>query len=184
MLFLFLQGDCLFWPPVQFINFYYLPTTFRVVYINLATVIFDVYLAYVKHYDTDSTAHSNQPKWNKYIFVSLAQKCCYWGLSGICGSKFVLGAILIRIYFYFYCNLVTSFIHLVASYWLLLVVMFQNFIMSTWLHIFFIFSNWSDNTRIIMTRNQLGKCRELKIYRRTHKPGEYWSKLWLTMLIF
>lgn len=44
-------GDCLFWPPIQFINFYYLPTHYRVFYTNVATVIFNVFLSYMKHYD-------------------------------------------------------------------------------------------------------------------------------------
>lgn len=45
------QGDCLFWPPAQFVNFYYLPSEYRVVYINLATMVFNVFLSYMKHYD-------------------------------------------------------------------------------------------------------------------------------------
>ncbi|XP_045764829.1 mpv17-like protein 2 [Maniola jurtina] len=44
-------GDCLFWPPVQFVNFYYLPTHYRVFYINFATMIFNVFLSFIKHYD-------------------------------------------------------------------------------------------------------------------------------------
>ncbi|XP_047986287.1 mpv17-like protein 2 [Leguminivora glycinivorella] len=44
-------GDCLFWPPIQFINFYFLPTKYRVFYINGATMLFNVFLSYIKHYD-------------------------------------------------------------------------------------------------------------------------------------
>ncbi|XP_039749304.1 mpv17-like protein 2 [Pararge aegeria] len=44
-------GDCLFWPPVQFVNFYYLPTHYRVFYINIATMVFNVFLSFIKHYD-------------------------------------------------------------------------------------------------------------------------------------
>ncbi|XP_072940873.1 mpv17-like protein 2 [Epargyreus clarus] len=44
-------GDCLFWPPVQFLNFYFLPTHYRVFYINFATMIFNIFLSYMKHYD-------------------------------------------------------------------------------------------------------------------------------------
>ncbi|XP_063379544.1 mpv17-like protein 2 [Cydia fagiglandana] len=44
-------GDCLFWPPVQFINFYFLPTKYRVFYINGATMLFNVFLSYIKHFD-------------------------------------------------------------------------------------------------------------------------------------
>ncbi|CAG9115871.1 unnamed protein product [Plutella xylostella] len=42
-------GDCIFWPPVQFINFYFLPSRYRVFYINFATMIFNVFLSYMKH---------------------------------------------------------------------------------------------------------------------------------------
>ncbi|KPJ09731.1 Mpv17-like protein 2 [Papilio machaon] len=45
------MGDCLFWPPVQFLNFYYLPTHYRVFYINLATMLFNIFLSFIKHYD-------------------------------------------------------------------------------------------------------------------------------------
>ncbi|XP_059059440.1 mpv17-like protein 2, partial [Achroia grisella] len=45
------MGDCLFWPPVQFVNFYYLPTQYRVFYINIATMVFNIFLSYMKHYD-------------------------------------------------------------------------------------------------------------------------------------
>ncbi|VVC97250.1 unnamed protein product [Leptidea sinapis] len=41
-------GDCLFWPPIQFINFYFLPTHYRVFYINFATMIYNVFLSYMK----------------------------------------------------------------------------------------------------------------------------------------
>ncbi|XP_037302546.1 mpv17-like protein 2 [Manduca sexta] len=44
-------GDCLYWPPVQFLNFYYLPTHYRVLYINLATMIFNIFLSFMKHFD-------------------------------------------------------------------------------------------------------------------------------------
>ncbi|CAG4937978.1 mpv17-like protein 2 [Colias croceus] len=44
-------GDCLFWPPIQFINFYYLPTQYRVFYINIATMVYNVFLSFMKHYD-------------------------------------------------------------------------------------------------------------------------------------
>ncbi|XP_022120306.2 mpv17-like protein 2 [Pieris rapae] len=44
-------GDCLFWPPIQFINFCYLPTQYRVFYINIATMIYNVFLSFMKHYD-------------------------------------------------------------------------------------------------------------------------------------
>ncbi|KAI8429023.1 hypothetical protein MSG28_007599 [Choristoneura fumiferana] len=45
------MGDCLFWPPVQFFNFYYLPTQYRVLYINAATLFFNIFLSFMKHFD-------------------------------------------------------------------------------------------------------------------------------------
>ncbi|KOB68622.1 putative pmp22 peroxisomal membrane protein [Operophtera brumata] len=45
------KGDWCFWPPVQIINFYYLPTHYRVLYINIATMVFNIFMSYMKHYD-------------------------------------------------------------------------------------------------------------------------------------
>lgn len=41
--------DLCVWPPTQFINFYYIPSKYRVVYINFITMLYDVFLSYVKH---------------------------------------------------------------------------------------------------------------------------------------
>ncbi|XP_014773370.1 mpv17-like protein 2 [Octopus bimaculoides] len=43
--------DWLIWPPSQFINFYFLPTRFRVVYVCFITLIWDALLSYIKHKD-------------------------------------------------------------------------------------------------------------------------------------
>ncbi len=42
-------AECLVWPPAQFVNFYFLPTRFRVVFDNLVSLGFDTYTSYVKH---------------------------------------------------------------------------------------------------------------------------------------
>lgn len=43
--------DWCIWPPTQYINFVWIPPAFRVLYVNIVTVIWDVFLSYIKHYD-------------------------------------------------------------------------------------------------------------------------------------
>ncbi|XP_023325668.1 mpv17-like protein 2 [Eurytemora carolleeae] len=43
--------DWLIWPPTQFINFSYVPPQYRVLYVNMVTVVWDVFLSYIKHRD-------------------------------------------------------------------------------------------------------------------------------------
>lgn len=42
-------ADWLVWPPTQYINFAYIPTKYRVLYINVLTMLYDVFLSYIKY---------------------------------------------------------------------------------------------------------------------------------------
>ncbi|XP_049808608.1 mpv17-like protein 2 isoform X1 [Schistocerca nitens] len=42
-------AEWLIWPPAQVINFYFLPTKFRVLYDNTISLGFDIYTSYIKH---------------------------------------------------------------------------------------------------------------------------------------
>ena len=46
------------WPPAQFINFYFLPTRFRVVYDNVISLGYDMYTSHVKN--SKSTSSENR----------------------------------------------------------------------------------------------------------------------------
>ncbi|XP_020707983.2 mpv17-like protein 2 isoform X2 [Athalia rosae] len=41
--------DWCYWPPIQFINFLLIPIQYRVIYINLMTMIYDMFLSYMKY---------------------------------------------------------------------------------------------------------------------------------------
>ncbi|XP_065175062.1 mpv17-like protein 2 [Sycon ciliatum] len=43
------MADWQFWPAVQLINFYFVPTPYRVLVVNLATLCWNVFLSYMKH---------------------------------------------------------------------------------------------------------------------------------------
>lgn len=40
-------AECLVWPPAQLVNFYLLPTKFRVLYDNSISLMFDIYTSHV-----------------------------------------------------------------------------------------------------------------------------------------
>ena len=40
-------ADLLVWPPAQLINFYFLPTKFRVLFDNFVSLLFDIYTSHV-----------------------------------------------------------------------------------------------------------------------------------------
>ena len=41
--------DWVIWPPSQAVNFLLVPSQYRVLYVNLITVLWDVFLSYIKH---------------------------------------------------------------------------------------------------------------------------------------
>ncbi|XP_014611236.1 PREDICTED: mpv17-like protein 2 [Polistes canadensis] len=41
--------DCCFWPPAQCVNFMFIPLQYRVLYINVMTMVYDVFLSYIKY---------------------------------------------------------------------------------------------------------------------------------------
>ena len=44
------QIDLLLWPAVQVVNFYYVPATFRVVFLNTFNMVWTMILSYLKHH--------------------------------------------------------------------------------------------------------------------------------------
>lgn len=52
--------DWCIWPPSQYINFRYIPQSFRVFYVNVVTIIWDVFLSYVKHFDELETIEKGE----------------------------------------------------------------------------------------------------------------------------
>ena len=47
--FFLFQFDWIIWPPSQYINFKYVPAAARVLYVNIITVVWDIFLSYIKH---------------------------------------------------------------------------------------------------------------------------------------
>lgn len=42
-------AEWIIWPPAQFVNFYFLPTRFRVLYDNIISLVYDTYTSHVKY---------------------------------------------------------------------------------------------------------------------------------------
>ena len=49
--------DWLIWPPSQAVNFLLIPSQYRVLYVNGVTVLWDIFLSYIKH-KPDPVDHS------------------------------------------------------------------------------------------------------------------------------
>lgn len=43
------QAECALWPPIQFVNFYYLHPKYRFLYVSIAMLFWDVFLSYILH---------------------------------------------------------------------------------------------------------------------------------------
>ncbi|XP_011871016.1 PREDICTED: mpv17-like protein 2 [Vollenhovia emeryi] len=41
--------DCCFWPPTQCVNFLFVPLHYRVLYTNAMTMVYDIFLSYIKY---------------------------------------------------------------------------------------------------------------------------------------
>ncbi|XP_011301631.1 mpv17-like protein 2 [Fopius arisanus] len=41
--------DCCFWPPTQMINFLLVPVQYRVIYVNVMNIVYDIFLSYAKY---------------------------------------------------------------------------------------------------------------------------------------
>lgn len=55
------KAEWIVWPPAQMINFYFLPTRFRVAYDNTVSLGYDVYTSHVKHNRSHKT-EKDKPK--------------------------------------------------------------------------------------------------------------------------
>ncbi len=70
------QFDWCIWPPSQYINFTWVPQAYRVLYVNVVTVIWDIFLSKIKHYVSSAL---------NFVFITKC-KLTYLTLFGlICG---------------------------------------------------------------------------------------------------
>lgn len=52
------QTDWSVWPAAQFINFYFLPPHYRVLYVNVVTTLYNVFLSHIKHKDMSAVGQA------------------------------------------------------------------------------------------------------------------------------
>eukprot|EP00602_Paraphysomonas_sp_CaronLab_P001337 CAMPEP_0185025494 /NCGR_PEP_ID=MMETSP1103-20130426/8428_1 /TAXON_ID=36769 /ORGANISM="Paraphysomonas bandaiensis, Strain Caron Lab Isolate" /LENGTH=74 /DNA_ID=CAMNT_0027558699 /DNA_START=645 /DNA_END=869 /DNA_ORIENTATION=- len=50
--------DCMFWPPVQMVNFAYVPVQYQVLWVNVAALFWNVFVSYMANKSSD-TEQSN-----------------------------------------------------------------------------------------------------------------------------
>ncbi|XP_071053207.1 mpv17-like protein 2 [Onthophagus taurus] len=50
--------DCVVWPPSQYVNFLYVPVKYQVIYINVVTMFYDIFLSYIKHKQPETVESS------------------------------------------------------------------------------------------------------------------------------
>uniref|UniRef100_T1J531 Mpv17-like protein 2 n=1 Tax=Strigamia maritima TaxID=126957 RepID=T1J531_STRMM len=67
----FYLAEWMIWPPAQIFNFYVLPTRFRVLYDNVISLGFDVYMSYLKNTFSKLTINKKEIKQHLSFFSNL-----------------------------------------------------------------------------------------------------------------
>lgn len=63
--------DWVIWPPTQAVNFALVPAQYRVLYVNGVTVLWDVFLSYIKHKPDTVSDTENINKSAQAVIVEL-----------------------------------------------------------------------------------------------------------------
>lgn len=67
--------DWMVWPATQFLNFYYLPPKYRVIYVNFVTMLYNVFLSHIKHEDIDHSGVASLAEKSKENKIITSVKC-------------------------------------------------------------------------------------------------------------